>query len=121
MPKPDTIEAFVTLVEAGDYTGAIEQFYAPEASTWENNAAQVTGRDAALTKERGVMASFKTIEASRLGPPLIGGDHVALRWRFAFTSADGRVRQMEEVAWQTWRGEQVIEERFFYDPKQMTG
>ena len=23
---------------------------------------------------------------------------------------------MEEVAWQTWRGEELIEERFFYDP-----
>jgi len=28
---------------------------------------------------------------------------------------------MEEVAWQTWRGEQLIEERFFYDPRQMEG
>jgi hypothetical protein len=26
---------------------------------------------------------------------------------------------MEEVAWQTWRGEELIEERFFYDPQQM--
>jgi hypothetical protein len=28
---------------------------------------------------------------------------------------------MEEVAWQTWRGEQLVEERFFYDPQQMKG
>lgn len=121
MPKPETIEAFVALVEAGDYTGAIEQFYAPEASTWENNGAQVVGRDAAVKKERGVMASFQKIEALRLGPPLIGGDHIALRWRFIFTSADGSVRLLEEVAWQTWHDEKLIEERFFYDPKQMTG
>jgi hypothetical protein len=26
---------------------------------------------------------------------------------------------MEEVAVQTWRGEELIEERFFYDPRQM--
>ncbi len=121
MPKSSTIEAFVALVEAGDYTGAIEQFYAQDASTWENNGAQVVGRDAAVKKERGVMASFRKIEAARLGPPLVGGDHVALRWRFTFTSADGNLRLLEEVAWQTWRGEQLIEERFFYDPKQMAG
>jgi hypothetical protein len=28
---------------------------------------------------------------------------------------------MEEMALQTWRGEQLVEERFFYDPKQMAG
>ena len=25
----------------------------------------------------------------------------------------------EEVALQTWRGERIVEERFFYDPKQL--
>ena len=24
---------------------------------------------------------------------------------------------LEEIAWQTWRGEQLVEERFFYDPE----
>jgi hypothetical protein len=26
---------------------------------------------------------------------------------------------MEEVAWQLWRGEKLIEEHFFYDPGMM--
>jgi hypothetical protein len=25
---------------------------------------------------------------------------------------------MEEVAWQTWRGDKIAEETFFYDPAQ---
>ena len=33
MPSRPTVEAFVKLVEAGDYVGAIEQFYAADAST----------------------------------------------------------------------------------------
>jgi len=28
---------------------------------------------------------------------------------------------MDELALQRWRGEQVVEERFFYDPRQMRG
>ena len=28
--------------------------------------------------------------------------------------------QQEEVAWQTWRGEKIAEETFFYDPGQRT-
>ena len=57
MPNRQTIEAFVALVEAGDYVGAIEQFYAPEASTRENTADPVVGREVLMVKERGVMAS----------------------------------------------------------------
>jgi len=81
----------------------------------------VVGRDTLMVKERGVMAAFKKIEAARLGPSLIDGDIVAARWKFMFTRADGTVRVLEEIAWQTWHGEQLMEERFFYDPKQMAG
>ncbi len=120
MPSRQTVEAFVALVEAGDYVGAIEQFYAPDASTRENTAEPTVGRDVLMAKERGVMAAFRKIEAVRMGPCLIDDDTVAARWQFTFTGNDGAVHTLEEIAWQTWRGEKLIEERFFYDPKQMT-
>jgi hypothetical protein len=119
MPDRKTVEAFTALVEAGDFVGAIEHFYAPDAATRENNHAPLVGRDVLMAKERGVMASFEKIEASRIGPHLIDGDTVAARWKFTFTSADGTVRVLDEIAWQTWRGNQLIEEHFFYDPAQM--
>jgi hypothetical protein len=121
MPSRKTVEAFAALVEAGDYVGAIEQFYVPDASTRENASEPVVGRDTLVAKERGVMAAFRKIEAVRIGPSLIEGDNVAARWKFTFTSGDNKVRVLEEIAWQTWRGEQLLEERFFYDPKQMAG
>ena len=119
MPSRETVEAFVALVEAGDYVGAIEKFYAPDASTRENTGDPVIGRETLMAKERGVMAAFRKIEAARLGPSLIEGDTVAARWKFTFTGADGSVRVLEEIAWQAWRGDQLVEERFFYDPRQM--
>jgi ketosteroid isomerase-like protein len=119
MPSRQTVEAFVALVEAGDYVGAIEHFYAPDATTRENTGEPVVGRDALMAKERGVMARFRKIEASRIGPVLIDGDTVTARWKFIFTGTDGSARTLEEIAWQTWRGDQLIEERFFYDPRQM--
>ena len=109
MPNRQTIEAFVALVEAGDYVGAIEQFYAPEASTRENTADPVVGREVLMAKERGVMAAYRNIEACRIGPSLIDGDTVAARWKFTFTGNDGSVRTLEEIAWQIWRDEKLIE------------
>jgi hypothetical protein len=69
--------------------------------------------------ERHVMAAHKQIDARKLAPVVIDADTVAIVWRFDFTTLQGTMRTLEEVAWQTWRGEQLLEERFFYDPQQM--
>ncbi|WGD50640.1 nuclear transport factor 2 family protein [Bradyrhizobium sp. CB1650] len=119
MPSREIVEAFAKRLEAGDFVGAIEQFCAPDAATYENNAAPVVGRDKLAAKERGVLAAFKEVKAVRIGPSLIEVDTVATRWIFSFTNAEGATRTLEEIAWQTWRGDELIEERFFYDPKQL--
>jgi ketosteroid isomerase-like protein len=121
MPSLATLQAFAATVEANDHLGAIINFYAADAVTRENNSPPIAGRDALAEKERRVLASVAGVKTTRLGPLLLDGDHSAICWRFEFTGKDGKVRTMEEVAWQTWRGEQLIEERFFNDPQQMKG
>ncbi len=86
----------------------------------ENDKPPIKGREMLADRERRMLASVGGVTTTRLGPPLLDGDHAAIRWRFEFTAKDGSVRVMEEVAWQTWRGEQLIEEHFFYDPAQMS-
>jgi hypothetical protein len=119
MPNPQTVEAFMATVEAGDYVGAIERFYTPDASMRENMAPPRVGRDALAGHERGVMAQFAKITARRRGPAMISPGGVAIRWRFEFHMRQGGGRALEEVAWQIWRGEAIAEETFFYDPAQM--
>jgi hypothetical protein len=51
-------------------------------------------------------------------PVLVHGDHVVVRWVFAFTWLDGSRTHMEELAWQRWQGERIAQEQFFYDPVQ---
>jgi ketosteroid isomerase-like protein len=116
MPSTATLQAFADTVEANDHVGAIVRFYAPDASTRENHNEPLRGRDALAEKERNVLARVAGVKTTRLGPILCDGDHSAIRWRFEFTGKDGSKRVIEEVAWQTWRGEQLIEEHFYYDP-----
>jgi hypothetical protein len=116
MPSLATLQAFADTVEANDHVGAIERFYAPEASTRENDKAPLHGREKLAEKERNVLARVAGVKTTRLGPLLLDGDHSAIRWRFEFTAKDGSKRVIEEVAWQTWRGEELIEEHFYYDP-----
>ena len=42
-----------------------------------------------------------------------------IRWQFEFVPASGPTRRMDELAYQLWNGEHIVEERFFYDPAQM--
>jgi hypothetical protein len=119
MPSRDIVEAFAKRLEDGDFIGAIEQFYAPDAATYENNAAPTVGRDKLADKERGVLAASKEVKAVRVGPSLIDGDIVATRWSFSFTNAEGIIRTLDEIAWQTWRDDKLVEERFYYDSKQL--
>lgn len=67
-----------------------------------------------------MMERSESITTELLGGPLIEGDQVAVRWRFTFAFRDGGQMQQEEVAWQTWRGEKVATEAFFYDPSRRT-
>lgn len=119
MPSRDVVEVFAKRLEAGEFIEAIEQFCTPDAVTYENNAAPTVGRDKLVANERGMLAASKEVKALRVGPSLIEGDNVASRWIFSFTNAEGVTRTLEEIAWQTWRGDELIEERFFYDSKQL--
>jgi len=119
MPSEETVQAFAAAVEAGDYLGAIERFYAPDVAVHENQNPQAGGRDAFLSRERATLAAFQSIKGQRVRPLLVDGDQVAIHWRFEMIPPAGETRRFEEVALQTWRGEQIVEERFFYDPSQL--
>ncbi len=122
MPDRQIVEAFAAAVESNDHVGAIERFYAPDASTRENQNEPRRGREALAARERAVLASVAKVETTRLSPIFISGDNSAIHWRFAFTpKGDGPAKVMEEIAVQTWRGNELIAERFFYDPAQMKG
>jgi SnoaL-like domain len=119
MPSLETLRAFADTVESNDHVGAIMNFYAPDARTRENDGAWRVGREALAARERAVLGSVASVKTTRLGPLMLDGSHSAICWRFEFTGKDGATRSMEEVAWQTWRGEELVEERFFFDPQQM--
>lgn len=119
MPSRQTVEAFAAALESGRFVEAILDFYAEDASMQENGDPPRRGRDLLVEGEKKVLARSKSVTARRLSPILIDGDHVAIRWLFEFETAEGRKRRLDEIAWQRWEGEKVMEERFFYDPRQL--
>ena len=117
MPSRETVEAFVAMVESNRHDEAIARFYAEDASMQENlNLPPRQGRETLVAHERAVLARAKTVETECVRPVLIDGDTVVIHWIFRFEFRDG---SNEELAHQTWKGEKVWRERFYYDPAQM--
>jgi hypothetical protein len=119
MPRHESVEAFIGMVESGQHAAAIERFYSEGATMQENQAEPRRGRAALVAAERKMMASASEIRSQCVRPVLIDGDTVVIQWIFEFDLRDGSLLHIEELAHQTWQGEQIARERFFYDPAQM--
>ncbi len=118
MPSRETVEKFIATVEAGLHDEAIAQFYADDATMQENLTEPRRGREALVAHESKIMARAKEIRSWCVRPALIDGDTVVINWIFEFDFANGTKMRLDEIAHQTWRGEKMARERFYYDPAQ---
>jgi ketosteroid isomerase-like protein len=120
MPTRERVQAFVAMVEAGDYVEAIKRFYTDDASMQENLGTVRAGRDALVAGEEAVLKNVTSITTRPLTTFLVDGDRVVVNWVFDIVIADGRRYVLDELAFQTWRGDRIAQERFYYDPAQRT-
>lgn len=120
MPSQTTLEAFIAAVESNDHVAAIRDFYTEDASMQENlTEPPRQGRQILMDHEAAALRRVKGVCSRCVRPVLVAGDTVVVHWIFEFDLPDGRVRRIEELAHQTWKGEKIHRERFYYDPAQM--
>lgn len=120
MPSRERVAALIAMVEQGKYVEAIQAFYAEDATMQENNDPPRGGRDKLVEGERRMLAAHKAARTLPGSTFLVDGDTAVIHWVFVFTRKDGTSFRMEELALQRWRGDRIVEERFFYDPAQLT-
>ena len=118
MPSTATLERFIARVEQNAHVEAILEFYAEDASMQENQSAPRVGRDVLVANEQRALARAESVRSTCVRPVFANGDRVVIRWIFEFTYKDGSSIRIEELAYQRWNGERVVEEQFFYDPRQ---
>jgi ketosteroid isomerase-like protein len=119
MPSQHVLDQFIARVEENAHAEAIEEFYAPDASMQENQSLPRQGRDTLVAHERRVLSRAKSVRSTCVRPVLVSGDNVVVRWIFEFAWQDGSATRMEELAYQRWSGDKIVEETFFYDPAQL--
>jgi hypothetical protein len=119
MPSPEVLQRFIARVEANAHVEAIEEFYAPHASMQENDLPPCIGREALVANERRALARARSVNSECVRPVLVNGDHVVIRWIFRFEFLDGKRIRIDELAYQRWDDDRIVEEKFFYDPQQL--
>ena len=120
MPKIETIEQFIAMVESNEHDKAIEKFYTVDASMQENQAEPRTGRDLLVANEKETLLKVKSLVSKCVRPYFINGDQVVIQWYFRYEWKTGTISEIEEITRQNWDGELIKSEKFFYDPKQFT-
>ena len=119
MPSRERVQALVALVEEGKYVEAIREFYAEDASMQENGEPPRAGRDRLIDHEWRMLEAHKEARTLPGSSFVLDGDRAVIHWTFVFTRRDGTSFRMEELAHQRWRGDRIVEERFYYDPAQL--
>ena len=119
MPSRERVEGLIAMVEQGKYVEAIREFYAEDASMQENDEPARTGRDRLIEHEWRMLSAHKAARTLPGSSFLVDGDRVVVHWVFEFTRPDGARFRMDELAHQRWRGDRILEERFYYDPAQL--
>jgi len=116
MPTRERALAFIDAIERGRFIESIPLFYAEDMTARENSEPPRVGRQAQIDNETRALSRFE-FHRIRAVSCAIDGDHVAIHWDFGITTSAG-VIDMEEIAYQTWRGDRIVAERYFYDPAQ---
>jgi ketosteroid isomerase-like protein len=114
MPTKQRVLDFVAHVERGDIIPALERFYADDVVMQQTDGTTTAGRDANIARERDFFGSI-TVHQHRAISVVVDGDRAAINWLLEFTGGDGVRYRMDQIAFQTWRGDRIAHERFFYD------
>ena len=106
------------MVESNEGVEALIEFYAQHATMQENESPPRIGKEALLRFEIAAQASVTNLKANCIRPILVSESTVVTRWILEYTSGSGKVVRFEELAYQLWDGELIVQEKFFYDPAQ---
>ena len=119
MPTQERVAQFVAMIEGQQFLESIPLFYAEDMTAQENGEPPRCGRAAQLDHEKAALARSRFV-GSRAVSVVVDGDRSSIHWEFDIEVGPGLQVRLEEVACQTWRGDRIATERYFYDPGQLT-
>lgn len=111
------VRHFAELLTQGRWLEALERYYAPEVTVFENRELARAGKARCLQAERDALAKQPAPPRFKLGALAVNEvtGHAFVESVVRFTDGEGRPLRLEQVAVQRWEGGLIVEERFYYD------
>lgn len=120
MPTRSRVQDLVRYVVDNRLVEALQEFYHDDVVMQENAEPPRVGLAASIERQKMAKAMTAEIHEVKAVAVLVDGDCAVIEWHAEWTLAGGLRVRIEEVALQTWRGDRIIHERFFYDPTPLT-
>lgn len=111
----NSVNELVGMVEQGLILEAYEKFYAENVAMRENVGAPVVGKAENREREIATLSTVREVHENRADFVAVDGDRAVIGWKFEFTNVEGVRLRLDQIAVQTWRDGQVVDERFVYD------
>ena len=115
MSRRERVQELISYVEQGRIVEAIDEFYADGVVMQDNNNAPTVGKAANREREQAFGGSIAQVHENRAESFLADGDSSAIHWLLDYTDTGGRRWRLDQIAYQTWDGDRIIRERFYYD------
>jgi ketosteroid isomerase-like protein len=113
----ENVARFCELLARGEPLRAIEEFYAEDVCVFENRTLARAGREQCLLHEREALTRVREPPRFKLHRWAVDErTGVAfIEYTVRFVSNSGRPMRIEEVAVQSWDGDRISNERFYYE------
>lgn len=116
----DTFKDFLAGVASGDIMPVFEKHYHESCAMTEGTGETFKGKDTNREREKKFLAGVKewkslTIHASAVTDNGDGSGESFIEYSFDFINTDDQPVRYEQVARQTWKDNQIVSERFYYN------
>ena len=116
MPSQERIQKLISLAEAFRNIEAYRAFYADEMVAQDNRGPERVGLEANIRNAEEFQKMVAQVNENRALSVLVQGDNVVIHWVIDVTLKNGQHLLLDELAYQTWQGDKIVREHFFYDP-----
>lgn len=121
MSHKERVTAMYDMINQGQMMEAFEKYYHEDVVMIECTGDVREGKATSREFEKNFMSSIKDVHGG--GATAITSDEDAgvtmVETWMDVTFADGNRMKLEQIARQKWQGDQIIEERFYYDTRGM--
>lgn len=111
----EKISAVNDLILQGKAMEAYEEFYHEEVVMQENDQPKVNGKTANRKREEDFFGAITEFRSAKVLNVAIGENNTTMvEWHMDYTHKDWGIKNYTQVAVQTWKDGQIINEKFYY-------